>query len=204
MSFTKLLRCTPLLLAFVAFASERASAQIACPPGQQPICFSGTCLCVPGSATDTQAVYDRVQRMTTLALQNWIQQSRDRLIAGGVEPMPLHIRSQLDPFFDLAVLESANYRVGDEVALNAGNTLLRNPDVNAVTLIDVIVFRHASDAQDNVALWAHELKHVEQYLEWGVAEFARRYTLDHRAVERPAYALEREVEEALLEAEAQR
>ncbi len=66
-----------------------------------------------------------------------------------------------------------------------------------MTLIDVIVFRHASDAQDNVALWAHELKHVEQYLDWGVAEFARRYTLDHRAVEQPAYALEIEVEKAL-------
>jgi len=125
-------------------------------------------------------VYDRVQRMAALALQNWIQQSRDRLVAGGVQPMPLHIRSQLEPFFELAVLESAHYRVGDEVALNAGNTLLRNPDVNAVTLIDVIVFRH-----------------VEQYLDWGVAEFARRYTLDHRAVEQPAYALELEVEKAL-------
>ncbi|UEG63665.1 DUF4157 domain-containing protein [Stutzerimonas chloritidismutans] len=186
-----------MLLACVVWAGIPALAQTACPPGQQPICLSGSCLCVPGSASDTQAVYDRVQRMAALALQNWIQQSRDRLVAGGVEPMPLHIRSQLEPFFELAVLESAHYRVGDEVALNAGNTLLRNPDVNAVTLIDVIVFRHAGDAQDNVALWAHELKHVEQYLDWGVAEFARRYTLDHRAVEQPAYALEIEVEKAL-------
>ncbi|RRV05843.1 DUF4157 domain-containing protein [Stutzerimonas xanthomarina] len=197
MSFTPLLRRLSLLLACMALDCAPALAQIACPPGQQPICLAGNCLCVPGSASDTQAVYDRVQRMTALALQNWIQQSRDRLVAGGVEPMPLHIRSQLEPFFELAVLESAHYRVGDEVALNAGNTLLRNPDVNAVTLIDVIVFRHASDAQDNVALWAHELKHVEQYLDWGVAEFARRYTLDHRAVEQPAYALEIEVEKAL-------
>ncbi len=194
MSFTSLFRLALLPLAMLA---APVWAQTACPPGQQPICLSGSCLCVPGSASDTQAVYDRVQRMAALALQNWIQQSRDRLVAGGVEPMPLHIRSQLEPFFELAVLESAHYRVGDEVALNAGNTLLRNPDVNAVTLIDVIVFRHASDAQDNVALWAHELKHVEQYLDWGVAEFARRYTLDHRAVEQPAYALELEVEKAL-------
>ncbi len=196
MSFTPLLRRLTLF-AGIAWAGAPALAQTACPPGQQPICLSGSCLCVPGSATDTQAVYDRMQRMAALALQNWIQQSRDRLVAGGVEPMPLHIRSQLEPFFDLAVLESAHYRVGDEVALNAGNTLLRNPDVNAVTLIDAIVFRHASDAQDNVALWAHELKHVEQYLDWGVAEFALRYTLDYRAVEQPAYALELEVEKAL-------
>ncbi|MDH0118192.1 MAG: DUF4157 domain-containing protein [Pseudomonas stutzeri] len=201
MSFTSLFRLALLPLALLAAS---VWAQTACPPGQQPICLSGSCLCVPAAASDPQAVYDRVQRMATLALQNWIQQSRDRLMAGGVEPIPLHIRSQLEPYFDLAVLESAQYRVGDEVVLNAGNTLLRNPDVNAVTLIDVIVFRHEEDARDNVALWAHELKHVEQYLDWGVAEFARRYTQDFRAVERPAYALEREVEEALRETQTRR
>ncbi|MDH1542714.1 DUF4157 domain-containing protein [Stutzerimonas stutzeri] len=201
MSFTSLLRLALLPLALLV---APVWAQTACPPGQQPICLSGSCLCVPAAASDPQAVYDRVQRMATLALQNWIQQSRDRLVAGGVEPIPLHIRSQLEPYFDLAVLESARYRVGDEVVLNAGNTLLRNPDVNAVTLIDVIVFRHEEDARDNVALWAHELKHVEQYLDWGVAEFARRYTQDFRAVERPAYALEREVEEALRETQTRR
>jgi len=199
-SFTSLLRLALLQLALLALP---VWAQTACPPGQQPICLSGACLCMP-AASDPQAVYDRVQRMATLGLQSWIQQSRDRLVAGGVEPIPLHIRSQLEPYFDLAVLESAHFRVGDEVVLNAGNTLLRNPDVNAVTLIDVIVFRHEEDARDNVALWAHELKHVEQYLDWGVAEFARRYTQDFRAVERPAYALEREVEEALREAGARR
>ena len=201
MSFTSLFRLALLPLALLAAS---VWAQTACPPGQQPICLSGSCLCVPAAASDPQAVYDRVQHMATLALQNWIQQSRDRLVAGGVEPIPLHIRSQLEPYFDLAVLESARYRVGDEVVLNAGNTLLRNPDVNAVTLIDVIVFRHEEDARDNVALWAHELKHVEQYLDWGVAEFARRYTQDFRAVERPAYAMEREVEEALRETQTRR
>ena len=201
MSFNLPVRPLLLLLA-TALGSAGVAAQTACPPGQQPICLGGNCLCMPGSAADTRVVYERMQHMATLGLQNWIQQSRDRLVAGGVEPMPLHIRSQLEPYFDLAVLESAHYRVGDDVALNAGNTLLRNPDVNAVTLIDVIVFRHASDAQDNVALWAHELKHVEQYQDWGVAEFARRYTQDFRAVEGPAYALEREVEKALREVEA--
>jgi len=200
-SFTSLFRLALLPLALLA---APVWAQTACPPAHHPICLSGSCLCVPAAASDPQAVYDRVQRMATLALQNWIQQSRDRLVAGGVEPIPLHIRSQLEPYFDLAVLESARYRVGDEVVLNAGNTLLRNPDVNAVTLIDVIVFRHEEDARDNVALWAHELKHVEQYLDWGVAEFARRYTQDFRAVERPAYALEREVEEALRETQTGR
>ncbi|PZR73845.1 MAG: hypothetical protein DI537_46340, partial [Stutzerimonas stutzeri] len=114
MSFTSLFRLALLPLALLA---APVWAQTACPPGQRPICLSGSCLCVPAAASDPQAVYDRVQRMATLALQNWIQQSRDRLVAGGVEPIPLHIRSQLEPYFDLAVLESARYRVGDEVVL---------------------------------------------------------------------------------------
>nr|WP_272890895.1 DUF4157 domain-containing protein [Stutzerimonas sp. S1] len=190
------------LLAALLLGSASVQAQASCAVGQQPICLAGSCICVPGSSADARAVYDRVQQMSAVALQGWIEQSRDQLIAAGAEPIPLHLRLQLEPYFDLAVLETARFRVGDQVALDAGNALLRNPDVNAVTLIDVIVFRRPADAQHNVALWAHELKHVEQYLEWGVAEFARRYTLDHRAVESPAYALEREVEKALGEAAA--
>jgi hypothetical protein len=66
-----------------------------------------------------------------------------------------------------------------------------------VTLIDTIIFRHASDAEDNVALWAHELKHVQQYQEWGVQGFAQRYTHDFNAVEAPAYAIQAEVRRAV-------
>ncbi len=83
MSFTSLFRLALLPLALLA---APVWAQTACPPGQQPICLSGSCLCVPAAASDPQAVYDRVQRMATLALQNWIQQSRDRLVAGSLVP----------------------------------------------------------------------------------------------------------------------
>ncbi|WP_391639234.1 eCIS core domain-containing protein [Stutzerimonas degradans] len=203
MPLNPFLRLTRGLLTLLVLGSAAVPAQTSCPSGEQPLCLGGNCFCVPGAATDAQVVLERVQQMSALALQGWIQQSRDQLIAAGAEPIPLHLRLQLEPYFDLAVLETARFRVGDQVALDAGNALLRNPDINAVTLIDVIVFRRPADAQDNLALWAHELKHVEQYLEWGVAEFARRYTLDHRAVESPAYALEREVEQALRQAEAQ-
>ncbi|MNP54147.1 hypothetical protein D3C76_1486800 [compost metagenome] len=97
------------------------------------------------------------------------------------------------------MLDAARFRVGDEQQLSAANALLQNPDVNAVTLIDTIMFRHASDAEDNVALWAHELKHVQQYQELGVEEFARRYTRDYQALEGPAYKIEAEVAKALRE-----
>lgn len=154
----------------------------------------GSCVCVPASAQHSESLYARIQSLAATALEHWLRQSRDQLALQESHPVPLHIRSQLEPYFDLMVLETARYRVGDPSALTASNALLRNPDVAAVTLIDIIVFRDEADAQDNVALWAHELKHVEQYLEWGVGEFARRYTQDYRSVEQPGYAMELQVE----------
>ena len=77
--------------------------------------------------------------------------------------------------------------------------MLQNPDVLAVTLIDIIVFSVTlRTAQQNVALWAHELLHVQQYQQWGVREFTRRlHRRDHDAIEAPAYKLQIEVARAL-------
>jgi len=36
------------------------------------------------------------------------------------------------------------------------------------------------------ALWAHEIVHVEQYRDWGVAGFVARYLDDYEAVEHDA------------------
>ena len=47
-SFTSLFRLALALLAAPVWA------QTACPPGQQPICLSGSCLCVPAAASDPQ------------------------------------------------------------------------------------------------------------------------------------------------------
>ncbi len=173
-----------------------ALAQTACPADHQPICL-GSCVCVPVSSQKYEALSERVHWLAAAGLEAWIRQSRDRLALLESQPIPLHIRSQLEPYFDLAVLETARYRVGDDNVLTAANTLLRNPDIVAVTLVDIIVFRNEADALDNVALWAHELKHVEQYLQWGVGEFARRYTRDYRSVEQPGYAMELRIEREL-------
>lgn len=189
------------LLCAACLCATAALAQTACPPGEQPICLGG-CVCLPDSPRSTETLYEQVRWLAAAGLETWIRQSRDQLALQESYPIPLHIRSQLEPHFDLAVLETARYRVGDDAVLNAANTLLQNPDVTAVTLIDIIVFREEADALDNLALWAHELKHVEQYLEWGVGEFARRYTRDYRSVERPAYALELEIERARVPATA--
>lgn len=157
---------------------------------------------MPVSPQHYETLQEQVQWLAAAGLETWIRQSRDQLALQESHPIPLHIRSQLEPYFDLAVLETVRYRVGDGTVLTAANTLLRNPDIVAVTLIDIIVFRNEADAQENVALWAHELTHVEQYLEWGVGEFARRYTRDYRSVEQPGYAMELQIEREMALREA--
>lgn len=147
-------------------------------------------------------IYDSVGRMAASGLEAWLLQARSTAAAAGVQPIPLHIRARLEAYFDLQVLESVRYRVGDAAELDAANAMLHNPDVAAVTLVDIIVFRSAAAAEDDVALWAHELKHVEQYQQWGVAEFARRYTSDFQAVETPGYEMQRRVAADLKAAEA--
>lgn len=178
--------------------SLTAQAENACPPGQYQVCLMG-CFCAPVDPGQVGQVLGDVERMASASLVFALQQARDEANLAGTQPIPLHIRAQLEPWYDFAVLDAARYRVGDPQQISAANALLHNPDVNAVTLIDTIIFRRAADAEDNVALWAHELKHVQQYQELGVEEFARRYTRDFNALEGPAYAIEAEVAKALRE-----
>ena len=178
-----------LVLSSVLSAGVQAAG---CPAGQQQVCLLA-CFCAPQDAPGL----DDLHRLASTGLRDWIVQSRHRLLASGVEPIPLHIRAQLEPYFDFAVLDSVRFKVGDPVELNMAHTLMQNPDVSAVTLIDVIVFRDAAEARDDVALWAHELKHVEQYRQLGVDQFAARYARDYRALEAPAYQLQGQVRQAL-------
>lgn len=191
-------RLLPCLLLSLGLPAQAAPA---CPAGQQSLCV-GSCFCVPASA-EIEALHRDLGRLAAQGLERWLQESRDALVARGADqPIPLHVRAQLEPYFDLRVLETARFAVGDATQFSAANTLLHNPDVQAVTLIDVVVFRSAAAAQDDVALWAHELKHVEQYLEWGVRGFAERYSRDHQAVEAPGYAMQRRVAADLRAAQA--
>lgn len=178
-----------LALSTVLSAGVQAAG---CPAGQQKVCLLA-CFCAPQDAPGL----DDLHRVASTGLRDWIVQSRHRLLASGVEPIPLHIRAQLEPYFDFAVLDSVRFKVGDPVELNMAHTLMQNPDVSAVTLVDVIVFRDAAEARDDVALWAHELKHVEQYRQLGVDQFAARYARDYRALEAPAYQLQGQVRQAL-------
>ncbi|MDF9756542.1 hypothetical protein ACVWY1_001583 [Pseudomonas sp. TE6288] len=175
-----------------------AFAQDSCPTGQYQVCLV-VCFCAPIDPNQGGQVLQDVERMATGSLVFALRQARDEATANGTQPIPLHIRAQLEPWYDFAVLDAARYRVGNEQQISAANALLQNPDVNAVTLIDTVIFRRPADAEDNVALWAHELKHVQQYQALGVEGFAQQYTRDYQALEGPAYEIEAKVAKALRE-----
>lgn len=182
------LRIAALLLALGTWSHANAAT---CPQGQVEICLVG-CLCVPNPEVISKQITD----IAGPALAMWLVQSRNSAEAGA-QPIPLNIKVQLQPYYDDRILDAARYKVGDDVDMSAGETMLQNEDTVAVTLIDIIVFRDEDDALNNVALWAHELKHVQQYQEWGVNEFAARYARNYNDVEKPAYAIQAKVASAL-------
>ena len=166
-----------------------------CPLGQQRMCI-GACFCAPADS----ALLNQANRLLGAELRNRIVESRQRAMAGDVRPIPRSIRAQLETYFDPQTLDAVRYRVGDDTQANLSYALLQNQDVSAVTLVDLIVFRNAGDAQDNVILWAHELVHVQQYRELGIDEFSTRYVRDYVALESPAYQMQSRVRYALKQA----
>lgn len=170
-------------------------AQAQCPSGQIQVCLGGSCLCVP----DPVRVREDGLNLAAARLEAWLLQSRQAAVRAGTEPIPLMIRAQLAPFYDEALLDAVRFRVGITEEMDAATVMLQNPDVQAVTLIDVVVFRDAQAAAEDPVLWAHELWHVQQYREWGSDGFARRYTRDFQSVEGPAYEMGERVRKALRE-----
>jgi hypothetical protein len=160
----------------------------ACPPGEKQVCLNG-CICLP----DLGQMPDGVYQVAAPALALWLTQARAEAASAEIQPIPPHIREQLLRWYDPSVLDAAHYKVSDNGQFSAATSMLQNPDVGAVTLIDIILFRDTQTAEQDIALWAHELKHVQQFQEWGVEGFAQRYTQDFNAVEAPAYAIQAEV-----------
>lgn len=122
------------------------------------------------------------------AFEAWLVASRNTSM-NGAQPVPAHIASAISGQVDADALAAARFRVGDRGSLNLANLSIKYGDARAVTLIDVIVFETWDDANDP-ALWVHELKHVEQFREWGVRDFAIRYLRSWNSVEDAAYAAE--------------
>lgn len=191
MTADTLRRISLLLLLSLPVAAQAG----ACPTGQIQVCLGASCLCVP----DPVRVREDGLNMAATRLEAWLLQSRQAALRAGTEPIPLMIRAQLAPFYDEALLDSVRYRVGITDEMDAATVMLQNPDVQAVTLVDVVVFRDAGAAAEDAALWAHELWHVQQYREWGSDGFAQRYTRDFQSVEGPAYEMQARVRRALRE-----
>ncbi|POA30013.1 MULTISPECIES: DUF4157 domain-containing protein [unclassified Pseudomonas] len=185
--------CLVALFVFCLTLAVPAQANT-CPAGEKQVCLDG-CICLP----DLGQMPDGIDQIAAPALALWLTQARAEAANANIQPIPPHIREQLLRWYDPSVLDAARYTVSDNGQLSTATAMLQNPDVGAVTLIDIILFRDAQTAEQDVALWAHELKHVQQYQEWGVEGFAQRYTQDFNAVEAPAYAIQAEVRRSVRE-----
>ena len=185
---------TTRLVALSVFCLTLAVPNIAsaCPAGEKEVCLDG-CICLPDLGPVWGPVPDDIYRIAAPALALWLTQARTEAASAGIQPIPPYIREQLLRWYEPVVLDAARYKVSDNGQFSAATAMLQNPDVGAVTLIDIILFRDAETAEQDVVLWAHELKHVQQFQEWGVEGFAQRYTQDFNAVEAPAYAIQAEV-----------
>lgn len=180
-------------IALLLLLAAPLTAQAQCPTGQIQVCLGGSCLCVP----DPIRMREDGLNLAAARLEAWLLQSRQAALRAGTEPIPLMIRAQLAPFYDDALLDEVRFRVGITDEMDAATVMLQNPDVQAVTLVDVVVFRSAAAAEQDATLWAHELWHVQQYREWGTDGFAQRYTRDFQSVEGPAYEMQERVRKAL-------
>jgi len=182
-------------IALLLLLAAPLAAQAQCPTGQIQVCLGGSCLCVP----DPVRMREDGLNLAAARLEAWLLQSRQAALRAGTEPIPLMIRAQLAPFYDDALLDDVRFRVGITDEMDAATVMLQNPDVQAVTLVDVVVFRSSAAAEQDATLWAHELWHVQQYREWGTDGFAQRYTRDFQSVEGPAYEMQERVRKALRE-----
>lgn len=144
---------------------------------------------VLGGALDGRFALETGMDMAAAALASALLASRDAARAEGTDPVPLHIRKALLSWYPADLLDGIQYRVGVAEDATVQSFAIRFGDATAVAAIDTIIFADPWDAENNVALWGHEVKHVEQFRRWGVREFARRYVRDHAAVEAEAYAI---------------
>ena len=145
--------------------------------------WTNVCAQVPTVAGQTTTLV--VQALAPV-LTAWIEQSRDAAIAQGVEPIPEAIRAVLEGYVPDDVLDRVRWRNGGSGEGSLQQQLFRFEYSPAVTLDYVVVFEDRDAAMTDPKLWAHELKHVMQYAEWGVAGFASRYLTRHAEIEREA------------------
>jgi hypothetical protein len=137
----------------------------------------------PGDGTEPSPTPQSSSFMTALAplLVRFIESSRDSALEQGVEKIPQSIRASLEGYVPDATLDRVRWRAGGGDLLSQSAFFLK--DAQAITLDYVVVFGDEDEARNDPKLWAHELRHVMQFEEWGVEGFATRYLADSIAVE---------------------
>jgi hypothetical protein len=174
---------------------------LACEVNEYQSCFLGVCICLTkeegglGEAAEQLNLQSLSHEAGALVLEGWILQSFNTSF-DSAQPMPAAIKQALTGYIDANILDRVRYQVGVDDILNLAELTIAYGDqvsglqTQAMTLLDLVVFRNDADALNNPALWAHELTHVKQYREWGTHEFALRYVRDPQAVEAQANAVE--------------
>jgi hypothetical protein len=121
-------------------------------------------------------------------LEQWIIASRNNAINGAM-PMPPQVRHVLQYWYPATLLDLMRWTIGTGGDLNVANQSFRYGHAQAITLIDVVIFRDEAAYLD-LSIWVHEMKHVQQYYEYGVHSFAVQYMRSWNSIEDPAYAIQ--------------
>ena len=132
-------------------------------------------------------VYDRARhegmvQLGAPALQEWIAASRDSALRAGVKPMPKKILNLLSCYYGPDRVRGIFYRVGTSAIADLQKFAVEVNGRPAIALDNIIVFSGESHTTNDV-LWAHEVRHVQQYREWGIRDFAKRYLRHWNGVE---------------------
>lgn len=133
------------------------------------------------------------QGKTAVALALSITWSRDYYLSlKGTVPLPASVKELMKNGFGIALLDSVRIAESDSFdlalpgSINSGQKFFSGHD-HAVTLDNVIVFNKIpGDQEGQLEWWAHELYHVKQYGDWGIAGFAKSYVEDWDGVEKEA------------------
>ena len=130
-----------------------------------------------------------------------ITAGRNAVLANGGRRIPDNIRAALSPWFSGELLNSIRWSTNWNALQNSPQAaqMWRDSDTRAITLINAIVFRTSKDSED-VSLWAHELVHAQQFVDWGVLGFAERWVNNSSVtgpVEQPAYDQQASIEKVL-------
>lgn len=140
----------------------------------------------PSGDKPSQDLYQPFWKTGNKAIAKALAYLRD-LALTKAHPLPKEIKQKLGPYFAPDLLDKARYATDWNTSIGAVLRQLLDTDryAMAVTLDYVIVFGDRQSLE-NLWLWIHELKHVEQYDRWGVETFTGNYLLDHLKVEQEA------------------